>query len=241
MGDPPSYTQINLWAVAVGYACMFALFGFVTDACVTATNIKEFIHNNTNEISAILSRVRFVNFLFICLILVTTNTYLVYQITMKGTQIDLAAQITALVTASVVGVAFILCNDVTFIRIFENTVGYTVLDMIYGGANMYGGMDKVMADFLDMKIDGNTVPWFNRVFKLGFLFTAFRLDNFNDAVAMFQDNGSSEKKTSERPTFYPHLQLCGQRLQNHLCQSKHQCLPELHVQSESQHGDRESC
>lgn len=194
MSEPP-YIQISFWAVAVIYAVLFVVFGLAMNSSVTRRIATLLIEGNSHEISPILTGARVVLFMFIFGGLMGTN-FMIYKFGMQGNQDAVAAKITAIVTASVVGVAFILCNDMHFIRIFENTVGYVVLDTIYG-------MDKTMAEYL--KMDTKEAPWMNEVFKLGFLFTAFRLDNFDEAFEMFSESGAPNGSDATKTTFYPQL------------------------------------
>lgn len=187
MSEPP-YIQISFWAVAIIYAVFFVVFGLVMNTGITGRIATLLIEGRSHDISPILTGARVVLFMFIFGWLMVSNI-MIYKFGMNGNQDAVAAKIAAIVTASVVGVAFILCNDMHFIRIFENTVGYVVLDTIYG-------MDKKMAEYLQMDTEEAT-PWMNEVFKLGFLVTAFRLDNFDDACNMFSSGSNT--------TFYPQL------------------------------------
>jgi len=67
--------------------------------------------------------------------------------------------------------------------VFSNTVGYAILDTVYGG------MDAVMKTYIDVKTD-----FHDDLFDLGFLINIFDVDNYQEVRTELEKEGERDRK-----------------------------------------------
>lgn len=196
--SPPR--TVNLWLLALVYLILCIIMFLVTNTLCEDAIIKRIMDGNGNNdlfrkiinndksinlgnftyleiwksVDSYLTYVRVIVFLVLFVILYFTNYGFIYKVYLGGSQDNLAFQILALCFISIMGILFLLCNNVEFIKIFENTVGYNIISSLFGFFFTNDGaanLDTFMTKILKSKDETSLGIHY------GFLLTVFRLDN----------------------------------------------------------------
>lgn len=207
---PPK--TVNFWLVAFIYfilcAILFHVFeafisekivGIVFDQGETSKNFIKYLADRDyrndrlaslpsdmwSQIDSELTMSRFAMFFSVTFGLIILNYACIYHGYLGGTQDSLAFQILTVCFLGIMGIIFLLCNNVSFVKIFENTIGYAYVDSLFSFFPNSRN-NATLDDFMKHRIfDSKTNP-VQDMKQLGakydFLFTLFRLDNFGHVL-----------------------------------------------------------
>ena len=107
---------------------------------------------------------------------------------------SLITKVTFMCTTCIIGVIFLLTNDISFVKIFENTIGYTIVSCLH---NLPGNI-STLKDFMNETIVTTGIEQVEKCMRPNyeFLLTTFRLDNFGPAIKELQKGkGNSDEAT----------------------------------------------
>ena len=178
---------INVWFIAFIYGIIFAFATFVhislTATCFrklqTVTTFLESVDQEGTEEKELAWKTcwkemipllwfhRCVGFCGWLVFLFLMNYGFVYKLFLNGQDDVVGAQILFFCFFLTLGVTYVLCNNVTFIKVFENTIGYGIVTAIYGLRGSF------MKSYIQKPEDN---------VHYDFLFSVFRLDNFGDVL-----------------------------------------------------------
>jgi hypothetical protein len=170
---------VNIWILAFGYFFIFCGIGSLFFHWTKKT-LFEIVKDESNEnkdhalaITRYLIMIRFVIFCFLFFILFISNFYFIYILWYKGTNAQKCCQILCTCIFIILGIAFLLFNNIEFIKVFENTIGYFIINSIFD-------VNKTMKSmFIEDKHDPEK--------DISYLFTHFRLNNFNSELKRMKD------------------------------------------------------
>ena len=130
--------------------------------------------NKWSDIQSCQNQYRFILFFIVFIVTFAINFGIMYSLIMKGNQNYKAMKVITLCIVAMIGVMFLLINNINFVKIFENSVGF------------------YLVQFLSPKKNISFSTFFNSLFvhdmfpkggiDFSFLFTLFRLDNFGDLL-----------------------------------------------------------
>jgi hypothetical protein len=128
-------------------------------------------------IDTILFKYRIASFFIVSLFIISTNL-IIYVYVCNGTQISYAIRVIIECILITLLPMYVLCNNVSVVKMFENSIGYFVVKNIY-------------------RVDGTSFSTFMNSFFIHtdyenvdftFLFTMFQLSNFGDMLNTFYMN-----------------------------------------------------
>jgi hypothetical protein len=129
--------------IAILYVILFSFIGIFYITSLTQS-IGKIIDSDPSfldyqysypEIIKCLNLNRFVLFIIVFIAIFVSNVYIIYTFIWKGKHIKQAMKIVSISITSVVGITFLLCNNPSFIKIFENTIGYAITKMFSPNRN----------------------------------------------------------------------------------------------------------
>jgi hypothetical protein len=180
--------NVSATLVSVVYLLLFAILAVIYDKLISDRIVNMFhIHplldfagpnkdvngyeNYRENIDKLQNSFRFWSIFAVFGIIIATNMgiYLNY---LRGRQPMKALYTIAGFTCIIVVPMYLLCNKITFIKIFENSIGYLVAKTLY---RKHGSFDKFISTLFTHKtfIANSEVK-----INYGFMFSLFRLDNF---------------------------------------------------------------
>jgi hypothetical protein len=102
------------------------------------------------------------------------NVGIIYIIILKGQNINHALKIVSITSVAVIGVTSLLANNVSFVKIFENTIGYAI-STLFSPKKDHSFLQFMNSLFIHESFGKGGIDF-------SFLFTAFRLDNLGDII-----------------------------------------------------------
>jgi hypothetical protein len=146
------------------------------------------------KISKYLFQRKIIFFLVMFIILTILFYGFIYKIILRGTKDGIAFAINSCIISGILGAMMIVCHNVTFVKIFENTFGYGLIQSFYGSFSKtikevaeYKSLSDLMGKLrgADAKsgifsVKSNQSLDLFRDYQ--FLITLFRLDNFGDIL-----------------------------------------------------------
>ena len=114
------------------------------------------------------------------------NVGIIYAVILKGKNINHALKVVSVTSVAVIGATSLLANNVAFVKIFENTLGYSISSLFSPKK------DYPLNMFMNSLFIHNTFG--KGGIDFSFLFTAFRLDNLGDII---RDIGSKVSDVSK--------------------------------------------
>jgi hypothetical protein len=180
-------SPVPIYSIIVIYIILISVIGIFYNNLLTKSIIK--IINDTNvlreydtlnyhdtwhKINHCLSQYRFILFIIMFIVIFIVNIFVVYTLFLKGTQLNNAMKVVAICIPAIVGTTFLLVNNVNFVKIFENTIGFAV-------AKLFSPKKDISFDpFINSLFKHTNYP--SGGIKFDFLFSVFRLDNFGDIL-----------------------------------------------------------
>ena len=145
------------------------------------------------DINTSLNQHRFMLFIILFIVIFIVNVGIIYSLLLKGTQIITAMKIVSISTIIIIGITSILINNITFVKIFENTIGFSIVKLFSPKQNVS------FSTFINDLFEHSHYP--NGGINFDFLFTAFRLDNFGDILKDI-GNKNDNTDTNSKYDFY---------------------------------------
>jgi hypothetical protein len=184
--------------ISIFYTIIFFVIGIFYNNLITSSiikiigNLSEYLDPGNNsdsynkkwqEINKCLNLFRFYLFIIVFLIVLVINVAFIYILILNGSKIKHAMKAVSITIIAVIGVTFLLINNINFVKIFENTIGYSI-------AKFFPPQENVPFDKFINKL------FIHDNFQKGginfdFLFPSFRLDNIGHIL---NDIGTSKKK-----------------------------------------------
>ena len=182
------YSLLGLFYNQILTQSIIPLMGNLLDYKMSETSY----HEIWNKINNTLNKFRFILFIFVFLLLFAVNIGIIYILILKGTRKNYAMKVVSIAIFAITGLTFLLTNNVNFVKIFENTIGYAI-------ASFFPPTEgKTFSEFINNLFKHNT---FVDGIDYGFLFTVFRLDNFGDIIKDISKVDETTKKTKYDFTF----------------------------------------
>jgi hypothetical protein len=183
--------------IAILYVILFSFIGmfYITSLTQSIGKIIDsdptFLdyQDNYQEIIKCLNLNRFLLFIIVFIAIFVSNVYIIYTFIWKGKHIKQAMKIVSISITSVVGITFLLCNNPSFIKIFENTIGYAITKMFSPNRNYS------FSEFMKKIFKHSIFP--KGGINFDFMFTCFRLDNFNHILDDLRNNDNKYDFTIE--------------------------------------------
>lgn len=138
-----------------------------------------------NKISSSLNSYRFYLFLNIFLFTLVINVGIIYLLILKGSHLTNALKVVSISSMSIIGLTFLLTSNVSFTKIFENTIGYAVATL-FSPKKDFTFSKFINSLFIHKSFGKGGVDF-------SFLFTAFRLDNLGNILSDIGSNSSEPK------------------------------------------------
>jgi hypothetical protein len=133
--------------------------------------------NRKMNINQILNTYRFWSIFVVFCVIIGSNMG-IYSVYLKGTQPLKALSIIAWFAVVIVVPIYLICNTVAFVKVFENSIGYSVAKLMY---RHYGSFSTFMNTLFTHNSFYTNSEEINVDF--GFLFSLFRLDNFGTVLS----------------------------------------------------------
>ena len=185
-----SSTTVPIVSITIIYIILFFILGIfynvlLSKAIITIMNNQDYV-NDINNLSNIsyqdkwkninycLNKYRFALFFLILIITFTINFGIMYSLILKGTQNIKAIKVIIICILAIIGVTFLLINNVHFNKIFENTIGYYLIQFISPKK------DISFTTFINSLFTHNIFP--KNGIDFSFILTMFRLDNYGDII-----------------------------------------------------------
>jgi hypothetical protein len=179
-GQEEKAQTVPIFYIAIIYIILYFILGLFYNqmltqsvASIMTAGITGNYADTWNQVDIILNKYRFILFIFVFLLLFTVNIGFIYILILKGTNTKYAMKAVSIAILAVTGVTFLLTNNINFVKIFENTIGYSIASFFPPVTG------QSFTDFM------NTIfqhKHFQNGVDFGFLFTVFRLDNFGDVI-----------------------------------------------------------
>lgn len=204
--DEKTTSVISVFHITITYTILLIVIGLFYNSLLTSSIIKilndniklvDFLNNeNHSSYNAIwakllscLNNFRFYLFIVIFVSTLLINVGIVYKIILNGKNVKNAFIVVSIASLAVIGVTSLLTSNVSFITIFENTLGYAV------ATSFSPKKDHSFTEFINSLFAHDTFG--KGGIDFSFLFTAFRLDNLGDII---RDIGT--KKPESKYDFY---------------------------------------
>lgn len=206
--DPKKIPDVSAMLVSLIYLVLFVIIGLIYDKLISDQILLVFNHhplldfagpnldingydNYKKNIDQLQSKFRFWSIFFVFGIIIANNMG-IYTAYMKGTQPGKALPIILGFAMIIVAPMYLLCNKITFIKVFENSIGYMVTKLLY---RKHGSFTAFINTLFTHK-SFTTSPEIKVDF--GFLFSLFRLDNFGTMLYKM-------RKTPTNPEYNFHV------------------------------------
>ena len=183
--------ETSLFYITIVYTILFIIIGVFYNSLLT-TSIGRILNDDVKlidflgegntlnydiiwtKLQSCVNSYRFYLFVITFTASLIINVGIIYTIILKGKNMIHALKVVSITNLAVIGVTSLLTNNVSFVKIFENTLGYAIsglfspkkehsLNMFMNSLFIHNTFGKGWVDF-------------------SFLFTAFRLDNLGDII-----------------------------------------------------------
>ena len=189
--DEITRNDASVFNITIVYTLLFILIGVFYNSLLTSSigtilnedvKLIDFLgEGNTLNYDLIWAKLqscnnnyRFYLFLITFASTLLINVGIIYTVILKGKNFNHALKVVSVTSVAVIGVTSLLANNVSFVKIFENTLGYAV-------SNLFSPKkDHSLNMFMNSLFIHNTFG--KGGIDFSFLFTAFRLDNLGDLL-----------------------------------------------------------
>ena len=174
-----SFQPLATFFIALG---LFVLFFLIT------TFYYFFIYSNLynvykigwNGVYKYMTISRFWLFVVVFVALSCTIELFIYFFLLQGSQINISLKITFITTLFVVGTTFLMTSNTTFVKIFENTLGYFALTLIWGKT-----IESKLKELFTYKCGENQLSDTNMSYL--FIMSLLQHNNFDETIKMFKN------------------------------------------------------
>lgn len=182
---------VSVSYIVLVYSILFVVVGIFYNSLLTNsigrilngdTILVNFLkENNTlnygllwTKIQSCLNSFRFYLFIVTFITTIIVNVGIIYIIILKGKDIKNAIKVVSLSSIAIIGTTNLLTNNVYFVKIFENTLGYA-LSSLFSPKKEYSLPEFINSLFLHNLFGKGGIDF-------TFLFSSFRLDNLGDIL-----------------------------------------------------------
>ena len=191
-----NYQPLITFFIAFGLVIFYFIVGvfYYEVTHVGLYNLFKEQNADWTAINKSLAIYRFLLFIVIFVLLLVFLYVFVYNFTLRGTSSSMALGIISVCLLTIVGITFLMIHNTTFVKIFENTIGYGLVNAIWGeGINER--LKKMFShQFFKKDIIDKSLPETN--FSFNFLFSLLHLHNFKEMIEII---GSGETGVIENP------------------------------------------
>lgn len=200
-GSAAAASNVSVFNICLIYVILITICGLFYNNLLSTSIIQilnenkklsDFVVSNKsdydilwNKISSSLNSYRFFLFLNIFVFTLIINVGIIYITILKGTNFSNALKIVSISSMSIIGLTFLLTSIVSFTKIFENTIGYTVAKM-FSPKKDYNFTQFINSLFIHKTFEKGGVDF-------SFLFAAFRLDNLGHILSDIGSSSSDPK------------------------------------------------
>ncbi len=181
----------SVFNITIIYTLLFIIIGVFYNSLLT-TSISRILNEDVKltdflgegnrlnydliwvKIQSSVNNYRFFLFLITFVATILINVGIIYIIILKGKSINYALKIVSVTSVAVIGVTSLLANNVSFVKIFENTLGYAI-STLFSPKKDHSFKQFMNSLFIHENFGKGGVDF-------SFLFTAFRLDNLGDIL-----------------------------------------------------------
>lgn len=181
-------TTVPIVSVTLFYFVLFFIIGLFYNVLLSKSIIsimknQDYVNNLDNnesfqekwkQIRYCLNQYRFVLFCVVFITTFTVNFGIMYSLILKGSQNMKAMKVISLCIFAIIGVTFLLVNNINFNKVFENTIGYFLVQFLSPKKNIS------FTTFMNSLFTHNIFP--KGGIDFSFLFSFFRLDNFGNVL-----------------------------------------------------------
>lgn len=182
-------TRVPMLTITVLYSIIFFIIGIFYNVLLSKSvisiiqnqhyvdniNQDESYQNKWKDINSCLNQYRFILFCIVSMITFAINFGIMYSLILKGSQNYTAMKVITLCILAIIGVMFLLINNINFTKIFENSVGFYLVQFLSPKNNVS------FSTFINSLFIHDIFPKGGGI-DFSFLFTMFRLDNFGDIL-----------------------------------------------------------
>ena len=183
--------EASVFNITIVYTLLFIIIGVFYNSLLTSSigniliedvKLIDFLGegNTLNydliwaKLQSCVNNYRFYLFLITFASTLLINVGIIYTVILKGKNFNHALKVVSVTSVAVIGVTSLLANNVAFVKIFENTLGYVVTNLVSPKKEHSLNM------FMNSLFSHNTFG--KGGIDFSFLFTAFRLDNLGDII-----------------------------------------------------------
>ena len=183
--------EASVFNITIVYTLLFIIIGVFYNSLLTSSigniliedvKLIDFLGegNTLNydliwaKLQSCVNNYRFYLFLITFASTLLINVGIIYTVILKGKNFNHALKVVSVTSVAVIGVTSLLANNVAFVKIFENTLGYVVTNLVSPKK------DHSLNMFMNSLFSHNTFG--KGGIDFSFLFTAFRLDNLGDII-----------------------------------------------------------
>ena len=183
--------EASVFNITIVYTLLFIILGVFYNSLLTSSigniliedvKLIDFLGegNTLNydliwaKLQSCVNNYRFYLFLITFASTLLINVGIIYTVILKGKNFNHALKVVSVTSVAVIGVTSLLANNVAFVKIFENTLGYVVTNLVSPKK------DHSLNMFMNSLFSHNTFG--KGGIDFSFLFTAFRLDNLGDII-----------------------------------------------------------
>ena len=137
-------TTVPIVSVTLFYFVLFFIIGLFYNVLLSKSIIsimknQDYVNNLDNnesfqekwkQIRYCLNQYRFVLFCVVFITTFTVNFGIMYSLILKGSQNMKAMKVISLCIFAIIGVTFLLVNNINFNKVFENTIGYFLVQFL---------------------------------------------------------------------------------------------------------------
>ena len=181
----------SLFNITIIYTLLFIIIGVFYNSLLT-TSISRILNEDVKlinflgegntlnydliwvKLQSCVNDYRFFLFVITFVASLLINVGIIYIIILKGKNITQALKIVSVISVAVIGVTSLLANNVSFVKIFENTIGYAV-STLFSPKKDHSFKEFMNSLFIHDGFSKGGIDF-------SFLFTAFRLDNLGDFI-----------------------------------------------------------
>ena len=191
VGNERVNPAVSVSYIVLIYTLIFVIVGIFYNSLLTSsigrllnedTTLVSFLkESNTLNYNLLWSKIQsctnsFRFYLFIITFIVTliVNVGIFYTIILKGKNIQNAVKVVSLSSIAIIGITSLVSNNVYFVKIFENTIGYAVASLFSPKK------EHSLSEFMNSLFVHNIFEKSGIDFT--FLFSTFRLDNLGNVL-----------------------------------------------------------
>ena len=183
----PLYT-LPIFSITLMYIVLFFVIGLFYNVLLSKSILsimqnQDFVNNlddsdsyqtKWKKIQYCLNQYRFALFFIVFITTFTINYGIMYSLILKGTQNSKAIKVIMVCITAIIGVTFLMVNNINFNKVFENTLGFFLVQCLSPKKNVS------FSTFINSLFSHSIFP--KNGIDFSFVLTLFRLDNFGDIL-----------------------------------------------------------